>query len=205
MDNPDLVVCCVVGDGEAETGPTATAWHGLKYIDPAESGAVLPILHANGFKISERTIFGTMDDKEIIALFTYVPHSFFHPSANALPAAMATKSVSSPTSPTSTTTSPLPSNGLSPRSHTSKKQHAVDNPSSNPVGPSLSSVPPKVSQDQSPSTASSLRAPSAHIRSRFPLPRQTRKSWKRLESGCPHIAPVIYFPRMAHRWRRCSV
>ncbi|KAF8223843.1 phosphoketolase [Tricholoma matsutake] len=70
MDNPDLVVCCVVGDGEAETGPTATAWHGFKYIDPAESGAVLPILHANGFKISERTIFGTMDDKEIIALFT---------------------------------------------------------------------------------------------------------------------------------------
>ncbi|KAF5366987.1 hypothetical protein D9758_003947 [Tetrapyrgos nigripes] len=70
MDKPDLVVCCVVGDGEAETGPTATAWHGYKYIDPAESGAVLPILHVNGFKISERTIFGTMDDKEITALFT---------------------------------------------------------------------------------------------------------------------------------------
>ncbi|KAJ7911489.1 phosphoketolase [Mycena leptocephala] len=70
MDNPDLVVACVVGDGEAETGPTATAWHGFKYIDPAESGAVLPIVHVNGFKISERTIYGTMDDKEIIALFT---------------------------------------------------------------------------------------------------------------------------------------
>jgi xylulose-5-phosphate/fructose-6-phosphate phosphoketolase len=70
MDNPDLVVACVVGDGEAETGPTATAWHAYKYIDPAESGAVLPILHVNGFKISERTIFGTMDNKEIVALFT---------------------------------------------------------------------------------------------------------------------------------------
>ncbi|KDR79038.1 hypothetical protein GALMADRAFT_244780 [Galerina marginata CBS 339.88] len=70
MDNPDLVVACVVGDGEAETGPTATAWHAYKYIDPAESGAVLPILHVNGFKISERTIFGVMDDKEITALFT---------------------------------------------------------------------------------------------------------------------------------------
>jgi xylulose-5-phosphate/fructose-6-phosphate phosphoketolase len=70
MDNPDLVVACVIGDGEAETGPTATAWHGFKYIDPAESGAVLPILHANGFKISERTIFGAMDDKEIVTLFT---------------------------------------------------------------------------------------------------------------------------------------
>ncbi|THH15649.1 hypothetical protein EW146_g4848 [Bondarzewia mesenterica] len=70
MDHPDLVVACVVGDGEAETGPTATAWHGYKYIDPAESGAVLPIVHANGFKISERTIYGTMDDKELTALFT---------------------------------------------------------------------------------------------------------------------------------------
>ncbi|KAK0235877.1 phosphoketolase [Armillaria nabsnona] len=69
MDKPDLVVACVVGDGEAETGPTATAWHGFKYIDPAESGAVLPIVHVNGFKISERTIYGTMDDKEMTALF----------------------------------------------------------------------------------------------------------------------------------------
>ncbi|KAL1744164.1 XFP N-terminal domain-containing protein [Schizophyllum fasciatum] len=70
MDNPDLIVACVVGDGEAESGPTATAWHGFKYIDPAESGAVLPIVHVNGFKISERTIYGTMDNKELVALFT---------------------------------------------------------------------------------------------------------------------------------------
>ena len=47
-----------------------SAWHGYKYIDPAESGAVIPIVHVNGFKISERTIYGTMDDKEITALFT---------------------------------------------------------------------------------------------------------------------------------------
>jgi xylulose-5-phosphate/fructose-6-phosphate phosphoketolase len=70
MDNPDLIVACVVGDGEAESGPTATSWHAIKYIDPAESGAVLPILHLNGFKISERTIFGCMDDRELISLFT---------------------------------------------------------------------------------------------------------------------------------------
>ncbi|OJJ51642.1 hypothetical protein ASPZODRAFT_156487 [Penicilliopsis zonata CBS 506.65] len=70
MDNPDLIVTCVVGDGEAESGPTATSWHGIKYIDPKESGAVLPILHVNGFKISERTIFGCMDHKELLALFT---------------------------------------------------------------------------------------------------------------------------------------
>ena len=70
MDKPDLVVCCVVGDGESESGPTATAWHAAKYIDPAESGAVLPVVHVNGFKISERTIYGCMDDKEMVALFT---------------------------------------------------------------------------------------------------------------------------------------
>ncbi|KAL7819157.1 D-xylulose 5-phosphate/D-fructose 6-phosphate phosphoketolase [Trichoderma aethiopicum] len=70
MDNPDLIVTCVVGDGEAETGPTAAAWHSIKYLDPAESGAVIPILHVNGFKISERTIFGCMDNKELVLLFS---------------------------------------------------------------------------------------------------------------------------------------
>ncbi|KAF4462572.1 hypothetical protein FALBO_10611 [Fusarium albosuccineum] len=70
MDNPDLIVTCVVGDGEAESGPTAAAWHSIKYIDPAESGAVIPILHVNGFKISERTIFGCMDNKELVSLFS---------------------------------------------------------------------------------------------------------------------------------------
>ncbi|OQE95379.1 hypothetical protein PENNAL_c0002G11400 [Penicillium nalgiovense] len=70
MDNPDLIVTCIVGDGEAESGPTATSWHAIKYIDPKESGAVLPILHLNGFKISERTIFGCMDHKELVSLFS---------------------------------------------------------------------------------------------------------------------------------------
>lgn len=70
FDKPDLVAVCVIGDGEAETGPTAAAWHGHKYLDPAESGAVIPILHVNGFKISERTIFGCMDNKEIACFFS---------------------------------------------------------------------------------------------------------------------------------------
>ncbi|KZS87032.1 D-xylulose 5-phosphate/D-fructose 6-phosphate phosphoketolase [Sistotremastrum niveocremeum HHB9708] len=70
MDKPDLIVTCLIGDDEVEIGPTATAWHEHKYLDPAESGAVLPILHVNGFKISEGTIFGCMDDKEIISLFS---------------------------------------------------------------------------------------------------------------------------------------
>src|SRR5579884_4213115 len=70
MDNPDLIVACIVGDGEAETGPTATAWHSYKFLDPAESGAVLPILHLNGYKIANPTIYGTMSDEELLHLFT---------------------------------------------------------------------------------------------------------------------------------------
>ena len=56
LDNPDLVVCCVVGDGEAETGPLATSWHSNKFLDPAGDGAVLPILHLNGWKIANPTV-----------------------------------------------------------------------------------------------------------------------------------------------------
>jgi xylulose-5-phosphate/fructose-6-phosphate phosphoketolase len=69
LDNPGLIVACVVGDGEAETGPTATAWHGTKYLDPARDGAVLPVLHLNGYKILSATIFGTMTDEDLADLF----------------------------------------------------------------------------------------------------------------------------------------
>ena len=61
FDNPDLVVACVVGDGEAETGPLAASWHGNKFLDPGGDGAVLPILHLNGYKIAGPTILGRMD------------------------------------------------------------------------------------------------------------------------------------------------
>ncbi len=70
LDNPDLIVACIVGDGEAETGPTAGAWHGNKFLNPATDGAVLPIVHLNGFKIANPSIFGTMTDAELRALFT---------------------------------------------------------------------------------------------------------------------------------------
>jgi len=69
LDNPDLIVACLVGDGEAETGPIATAWHGNKFINPKTDGAVLPILHLNGYKISGPTIFGRMTDDELQKLF----------------------------------------------------------------------------------------------------------------------------------------
>ncbi len=69
LDNPDLLVAVIVGDGEAETGPTATAWHGTKYLDPKTCGAVLPILHDNSYKISSKTISGAMSDEEIDLLY----------------------------------------------------------------------------------------------------------------------------------------
>jgi xylulose-5-phosphate/fructose-6-phosphate phosphoketolase len=69
LDNPDLIVACIVGDGEAETGPTAGAWHSNKFLNPATDGAVLPLLHLNGFKIANPTIFGTMTNDELNRLF----------------------------------------------------------------------------------------------------------------------------------------
>jgi xylulose-5-phosphate/fructose-6-phosphate phosphoketolase len=69
FDNPDLIVACVVGDGEAETGPLAASWHGNKFLNPAADGAVLPILHLNGYKIANPTILGRMTDHDITDLF----------------------------------------------------------------------------------------------------------------------------------------
>jgi xylulose-5-phosphate/fructose-6-phosphate phosphoketolase len=69
LDNPELIVACIVGDGEAETGPMATSWNANRFLDPVTSGAVLPVLHANGFKISSATITGTMTDDELTRLF----------------------------------------------------------------------------------------------------------------------------------------
>jgi xylulose-5-phosphate/fructose-6-phosphate phosphoketolase len=69
LDNPDLLVACIIGDGEAETGPTAGAWHSNKFLDPATCGAVLPILHLNGYKIANPTIYGTMSNEELTELF----------------------------------------------------------------------------------------------------------------------------------------
>ena len=65
FDNPDLIVACVVGDGEAETGPLATAWHSNKFLNPATDGAVLPILHLNGYKISNPTILARITHEEL--------------------------------------------------------------------------------------------------------------------------------------------
>jgi xylulose-5-phosphate/fructose-6-phosphate phosphoketolase len=77
FDNPDLLVACVVGDGEAETGPLATAWHSNKFLNPATDGAVLPILHLNGWKIANPTVLARLPRHELECLFEgygYEPH-----------------------------------------------------------------------------------------------------------------------------------
>ncbi|HZE82634.1 MAG TPA: phosphoketolase family protein [Candidatus Polarisedimenticolia bacterium] len=77
FDNPDLLVCCVVGDGEAETGPCATSWHSNKFLNPARDGAVLPVLHLNGYKIAGPTVLARIPKEELIDLFVgygYKPH-----------------------------------------------------------------------------------------------------------------------------------
>ncbi len=74
FDNPDLLVCCVVGDGEAETGPLAASWHSNKFLDPARDGAVLPILHLNGYKIANPTVLARIPEHELVSLLEGYGH-----------------------------------------------------------------------------------------------------------------------------------
>src|SRR5438874_1987836 len=68
FDNPGLLVACVIGDGEAETGPLATSWHSNKFLDPAHDGAVLPVLHLNGYKIANPTVLARIPRDELESL-----------------------------------------------------------------------------------------------------------------------------------------
>jgi xylulose-5-phosphate/fructose-6-phosphate phosphoketolase len=77
FDNPDLIVACIIGDGEAETGALATSWHSNKFLNPACDGAVLPILHLNGFKIANPTVLARISHQELTDLirgYGYEPH-----------------------------------------------------------------------------------------------------------------------------------
>ena len=77
FDNPDLIVACVIGDGEAETCPLEGSWKGVKFLNPSRNGAVLPILHLNGYKISGPTVMARTSDEELVSLYTglgYTPH-----------------------------------------------------------------------------------------------------------------------------------
>jgi len=77
FDNPDLIACCVVGDGEAETGPCATSWHSNKFLNPAHDGAVLPVLHLNGYKIAGLSMLDRLRREELIDLFQGYGHKVY--------------------------------------------------------------------------------------------------------------------------------
>ncbi len=92
LDNPDLIAACVVGDGEAETGPLATAWHSNKFLDPVHDGAVLPILHLNGYKIANPTVLARIPREELVQLlrgYGWEPHFVEGCDAAPMHAAMA--------------------------------------------------------------------------------------------------------------------
>src|SRR6202034_4375346 len=77
FDNPELIVACVIGDGEAETGALAASWHSNKFLNPARDGAVIPILHLNGFKIATPTVLARISREELTELlrgYGYDPH-----------------------------------------------------------------------------------------------------------------------------------
>ncbi|HEY6272887.1 MAG TPA: phosphoketolase family protein [Terriglobales bacterium] len=78
LDNPDLLVCCVVGDGEAETGPCAGSWHSNKFLNPERDGAVLPVLHLNGYKIAGPTVLARIPEKELTDLFEGYGHKVYY-------------------------------------------------------------------------------------------------------------------------------
>ncbi|MBC8027380.1 MAG: phosphoketolase family protein, partial [Steroidobacteraceae bacterium] len=93
FDNPDLVVACIIGDGEAETGPLATAWHSNKFLDPATDGAVLPILHSNGYKIASPTLLARISREELEQLlrgYGWTPYFVSGAEAAPMHEAMAT-------------------------------------------------------------------------------------------------------------------
>ncbi|GAA2473530.1 phosphoketolase family protein [Streptomyces longisporus] len=82
LDNPDLLVACVIGDGEAETGPLAASWHSNKFLDPVHDGAVLPILHLNGYKIANPTVLARLPEHELDELLRGYGHSPIHVSGD---------------------------------------------------------------------------------------------------------------------------
>ncbi len=78
LDNPGLVVCCVIGDGEAETGPLAASWHSHTFLDPVHDGAVLPVLHLNGYKIANPTVLSRMPEEQLDMLLRGLGHEPIH-------------------------------------------------------------------------------------------------------------------------------
>ena len=129
FDNPDLIVACVIGDGEAETGPLAGSWHSNKFLNPATDGAVLPILHLNGYKIANPTVLARIPHEELESLLTGYGY-------RSTPSRVTTPSWS-------TSSSPRPWTRSSARSAPSSGGPAKDGDQSRPAWPVIVLKTPK--------------------------------------------------------------
>jgi xylulose-5-phosphate/fructose-6-phosphate phosphoketolase len=184
FDNPDLIVTVVVGDGEAETGPLATSWHSNKFLNPVTDGAVLPILHLNGYKIANPTILARI-----------------RRGAGSSSAATAGRRTSSKaTTPPSCTRRWPPSGAVHPRD----PRHPAEARSRRPALPErprwpmiILRTPPRAGPPRRRSTATSSKAPGARTRCRSSIRSPTPRTCKLLERGCAATSPKSSSTRTA--------
>jgi xylulose-5-phosphate/fructose-6-phosphate phosphoketolase len=158
FDNPDLIVACVVGDGEAETGPLATSWHSSKFLNPARDGAVLPILHLNGYKIAGPTVLARIPYDELESLLTgygYRPIRV----AGSEPAAMHRKMAAA----LDNAVAEIRAIQHAARAQGARGARTVRRPR----WPLLVLETPKAGPDRGPSTASGSKAPTERTRCRW--------------------------------------
>ena len=176
FDNPDLLVLCVVGDGEAETGPLAASWHSNKFLNPASDGAVLPVLHLNGYKIANPTVLARIPEGELAALmrgYGYEPHFV----AGDDPAAVHRNS-----RPRSTQVL----DDIAAIQHEARTGTAnVDRP----AWPMIVLRTPKGWTGPKGSTACRSREPGAPTRSRWPRPAPTPSTASSSSNGCAATGP----------------
>ena len=178
FDNPDLVACCVVGDGEAETGPLAASWHSNKFLNPVRDGAVLPILHLNGYKIANPTVLGRLSDNELIQLFSgygYKPHFVEGHDPETMHQVMAGTL-----------------DTVIEEIHTIQRTAQRSKSFTLPVWPMIILRTPKGWKVRKMWTASQLRGRGAPIRCQSPTLRPSRSTWHFLKTGSRAIGLKNY-------------
>ena len=192
FDNPDLVVAAVVGDGEAETGPLATSWHSNKFVDPRRDGAVLPILHLNGYKIANPTVLARIPEDEL---------------RRRCCAATATRRTSSP----ATTRTTMHQAFAATLDHCLDEirdiqQEARDRAAAAGRAPALAddraALPEGLDRPEGGRRPARSRAPGAPTRCRSPTPAATTRTARSSRTGCAATGPRSSSTRPARRSRR---
>ena len=190
FDNPGLIVACIVGDGEAETGPLATSWHAHRFLNPARDGAVLPILHLNGWKIANPAVLARIPDDELDALlrgYGYEPRYVTGHDASVLHQDMAAV--------------------LDESIDQIRAIHDLaraDASQPRPRWPMIVLRTPKGWTGPPWSTACRSRAPGGRTRCRWPRSGPTRSTWPSWSSGCGPTGRMSCSTRAAGHGRSCS-